>query len=55
VIKNLLAAVFLLALLVWCWLEFFVPSADDGMKDILFWIGMLAVLFTAYDRRRSNA
>ncbi|ADL01990.1 hypothetical protein [Brevundimonas subvibrioides] len=54
-IRNLLAAVFPVALLAWCWLEFFVPSADDGLKDILFWIGMLAVLFTAYDRRRSDA
>ncbi len=50
--KNLLAAVFLIALVAWAVLEFFVPTAGEGIKDILFWVGMLAVLLTVTEVRR---
>jgi hypothetical protein len=52
--KNLFAAVFLIALLAWAWLEFFVPAAGEGLKDILFWTGMLAVLLTLTEVRRAR-
>ncbi len=53
--KNLLAAVFLIALVAWAILEFFIPSASEGTKDILFWIGMLAVLLTLTEVRRARS
>jgi hypothetical protein len=53
--KNLLAAVFLIALVAWAWLEFLVPAAGEGLKDILFWTGMLAVLFTLIEVRRARS
>lgn len=52
--KNLLAVVFLIALVAWAILEFFVPSASEGIKDILFWTGMLAVLLTLTEVRRAR-
>ncbi len=53
--KKLLAAVFLIALVAWAALEFFVPTASEGIKDILFWTGMLAVLLTVTEVRRVRA
>ena len=56
--KNLLAVVFLIALIAlvaWGVLEFFVPSASEGTKDILFWTGMLAVLLTLTEVRRARS
>lgn len=52
--KNVLAAVFLIALLTWAWLEFFVPGASENLKDILFWIGMLAALMPLISVRRAR-
>lgn len=53
--KSLSVAVFLIAFLVWGALEFFVPGASEGLKDVLFWIGMLAVLMSGAEFRRARA
>ena len=40
--RILSSCVFFAAFVVWAYLEFF-GDASEGVKDILFWIGMLAM------------
>lgn len=43
--------IFLLAFAAWAYLEFF-AQAFDGPKEILFWVGMGAMLLIMSDRKR---
>jgi hypothetical protein len=43
--------IFLAAFLGWAWLEFGARGTQEGVKDILFWIGMLAVLANGWENR----
>lgn len=49
--KGLAVAVFAVAFLGWAWLEFASDRPADGIKDILFWIGMGAVLVSGWKGR----
>jgi|APLak6261664116_1056043.scaffolds.fasta_scaffold69616_3 hypothetical protein len=49
--------VFVAAFLGWAWLEFVAPVPQEGIQDILFWVGMAALLINGWDggsRRRSG-
>ncbi len=54
--KQLSTIVFVAAFLGWAWLEFAAPAAQEGLQDILFWVGMAALLANGWDsnRRRSG-
>ena len=49
--------VFVAAFLLWAWLEFVARVPEEGVQDILFWVGMAALLVNGWDsnRRRSVA
>lgn len=49
--KGLTVAVFTVAFLGWAWLEFASDRPADGIKEILFWIGMGAVLVSGWEGR----
>ncbi|WP_426029216.1 hypothetical protein [Brevundimonas sp. TWP2-3-4b2] len=49
--KGLAVAVFTVAFLGWAWLEFASDRPADGIKEILFWIGMGAVLVSGWEGR----
>lgn len=52
--KTLAAIIFFVAFAMWVWLEF-VTTAETGLKDILFWVGMGAVLLAGgLDRARGT-
>ncbi len=55
--KQLSTIVFVAAFLVWAWLEFVARVPDEGVQDVLFWVGMAALLVHGRDsnRRRSVA
>lgn len=50
--RLLSTIVFLAAFLGWAWLEFGAPGTQEGLQDILFWVGMAAVLVNGWDNRR---
>jgi hypothetical protein len=54
--KQLSTIVFVAAFLVWAWLEFVARVPEEGIQDILFWVGMAALLANGWDsnRRRSG-
>jgi uncharacterized membrane protein len=43
--------IFLLAFVAWAYLEFF-AQAFEGPKEILFWVGMGAMLLIMSDRKK---
>jgi hypothetical protein len=49
--KRLAVAVFVVVFLGWAWLEFVSDRPADGIKEILFWIGMGAVLISGWEGR----
>jgi predicted permease len=53
--KQLSTIVFVVAFLGWAWLEFVARDTQNGLQDILFWVGMGTVLVHSWDgnRRRS--
>lgn len=55
--KPLSTIVFVAAFLLWAWLEFVARAPQEGVQDILFWVGMAALLVNGWDgnRRRSVA
>jgi len=53
--KRLAVVVFFVAFLGWAWLEFAHDQPADGIKEILFWIGMAAVLFHGWEGRSRTA
>jgi hypothetical protein len=55
--KWLSTTVFVVAFLLWAWLEFVARVPQEGVQDILFWVGMAALLANGWDsnRRRSVA
>ena len=50
--KRLSTLVFLAAFLGWAGLEFGARGTQEGLKDILFWGGMGAVLVNGWNYRR---
>jgi hypothetical protein len=54
-VKRLSTLVFVAAFLGWAWLEFVASAPQEGLQDILFWVGMGALLVNGWDgnRRRS--
>jgi len=53
--KPLSTLVFLAAFLGWAWLEFGAPGTGNGLQDILFWVGMGAVLVHSWDGSRRQS
>ena len=55
--KQLSTIVFVVAFLLWAWLEFVARVPEEGVQDILFWVGMAALLVNGWDnnQRRSVA
>ena len=55
--KSLRTIVFVAAFLGWAWLEFVATDPQEGVQDILFWVGMAVLLAKGWDsnRRRSAA
>lgn len=55
--KQASTIVFVVAFLLWAWLEFVARVPQEGVQDILFWVGMAALLANGWDsnRRRSVA
>jgi hypothetical protein len=49
-VKPASTAVFVAAFLGWAWLEFGATTPQEGLQDILFWIGMGALLVNGWDR-----
>lgn len=54
--RQLGTIVFVAAFLLWAWLEFVARVPQEGVQDILFWVGMAALLVNGWDsnRRRST-
>lgn len=50
--KRLTVVVFFVAFFGWAWLEFASDQPAEGVKDILFWTGMAAVLFHGWESQR---
>jgi hypothetical protein len=53
--KLLSTVIFLAAFIGWAWLEFGASGTQEGIKDILFWVGMGAVLVNGWANRRHQA
>lgn len=53
--KRLSILVFTLAFLGWAWLEFVASDPQDGVQDILFWLGMGALLVNGWDSNRKRS
>lgn len=53
--KQASTLIFVAAFLFWAWLEFVARTPQEGVQDILFWVGMAALLANGWDsnRRRS--
>lgn len=49
--KMLSTIVFFAAFLGWAWLEFGASAPQEGLQDILFWVGMGALLANGWDNR----
>jgi len=54
-VKQLSTLVFVAAFLGWAWLEFVARAPQEGVQDILFWVGMAALLINGQDNRRRTA
>ncbi len=50
--KRLSTLVFTVAFMGWAWLEFFASDPQEGLQDILFWVGMGALLVNGWDSNR---
>ena len=50
--KQLSTLVFVAAFLGWAWLEFGASAPQEGLQDILFWVGMGALLVNCWDSNR---
>jgi hypothetical protein len=53
--KLLSTIVFLAAFLGWAWLEFGARGTQEGLQDILFLVGMGAILVNGSANRRPQA
>ncbi|TPW01256.1 MAG: hypothetical protein FD125_2670 [bacterium] len=53
--KQVSTIIFVVAFLVWAWLEFVARTPQEGIQDILFWIGMAALLANGWDGNRRRA
>lgn len=53
--KVLSTVVFLAAFLGWAWLEFGAPGTREGVQDILFWVGMWALLANRWHGQRPRS
>ena len=54
--KRLSTLVFVAAFLAWAWLEFGASAPQEGLKDILFWVGMGSLLANNWgDLQRAKA
>ena len=53
--KQVSTLIFVAAFLLWAWLEFVARTPQEGVQEILFWVGMAALLANGWDsnRRRS--
>ena len=49
--KRVSTIVFFAAFLGWAWLEFGPGGPQEGLQDILFWVGMGALLASSWDNR----
>ena len=47
--KQLSTIVFVVAFLLWAWLEFVARTPQEGVQDILFWVGMAALMANGWD------
>ena len=53
--KRVSTLVFLAAFLGWAWLEFVASAPQEGLQDILFWLGMAALLVNGWDSTRKGS
>ena len=53
--KQLSTLVFVAAFLGWAWLEFGASAPQEGLQDILFWVGMGALLVNGWDSNRKRS
>ena len=53
--KRLSTLVFVVAFLGWAWLEFGARGTQGGLQDILFWVGMGALLVNGWDSNRKRS